>query len=108
MLKELAENPRYPVLRSDAPMTPAQLDDYADALDEDPIKGCRELVGTCRASGQRRHDLMQVIVQGNQQKDWQTEDGTLRELQLLRDCETRWSSTHNMGDRVLELYQASI
>ena len=36
--------------------------------------------------------------------DDQKVGGTLPEVQLLRDCETRWSSTFLMITRVLNLY----
>ncbi|KAJ7697181.1 hypothetical protein B0H17DRAFT_928548 [Mycena rosella] len=57
-------------------------------------------------SGQHRSDLKVVIVQGNEKKVWDAPNGTLPALQLLRDCETRWSSTYMMSGRVTELYPA--
>ncbi|KAJ7243484.1 hypothetical protein C8J57DRAFT_1040176, partial [Mycena rebaudengoi] len=83
----------------------AQLAAYADAVESDPISGGRQIVAACRASGQRCSDLRQVIIQGNEAKTW-SQNGTIRPVQLLRDCETRWSSTFMMNDRVVELYPA--
>jgi hypothetical protein len=71
---------------------------------KDPIKRCRDLVSTCRASGQRRADLRATIIDGNKRKDW-AED--VPDLQLLRDVDTRWSSVYLMVKRVLQLYPVS-
>jgi hypothetical protein len=76
---------------------------YDVALSLDPVQACRDLVGACRASGQRREDFRATIVQGNKEDAFSS--GPLPCLQLLRDVETRWSSTFFMIDRVLELYQ---
>ncbi|KAJ7696975.1 hypothetical protein B0H17DRAFT_1266691, partial [Mycena rosella] len=65
----------------------------------------RQAVAACRASGQRRDDVRQIIVDGNAKYLWQP-DGIMRVVQLLRDCETRWSSTYLMSDRLIELYPA--
>ena len=51
-----------------------------------------------------------MIKEGNTSNAWGKEDEEdirLREVQLLRDVDTRWSSTFLMIDRVLELYPAS-
>jgi len=92
---------------------------YGEALRGDPVGRVRKLVSDCRASGQRRSALRTVIRNGNKLKSWPqtTMDfdspmlpddlktgGTLPEVQLLRDCETRWSSTFLMITRVLTLY----
>ena len=92
---------------------------YRDALQGDPVGRVRKLVSECRASGQRRSKLRTVIRNGNEMKSWpQTmidfdsptlpdalkTGGKLPEVQLLRDCETRWSSTFLMITRVLTLY----
>ncbi|KAJ7633847.1 hypothetical protein DFH06DRAFT_1004046, partial [Mycena polygramma] len=77
------------------------LGNYADAVASDPVGRGRQIVAACRASGQRRAELKLVIKQGNEKKLW-----GLRVLQLLRDCETRWSSTYLMSDRLTELYPA--
>ena len=95
------------------------LDMYGDALRGDPIGRVRKLVSDCRVSGERRRALRDVIRDGNEMKSWpQTvmdfdslmlpddlkTGGELPEVQLLRDCETRWSSTFLMITRVLTLY----
>ncbi|KAF8999977.1 hypothetical protein BDQ17DRAFT_1176091, partial [Cyathus striatus] len=63
------------------------------------------LVSVCRASGQRRKQFEDIIIEGNKKGFW-NEKLSLPVLQLLRDCETRWSSTHQMIHRVLQLYPA--
>ncbi|KAI5984036.1 ribonuclease H-like domain-containing protein, partial [Pisolithus albus] len=74
--------------------------------------GCtvRSIVSVCRASGQRRQDLRKVIAEGNSSGRWagKLPDGgdKLPLYQLLRDCETRWSSTFLMIERLLLLYPA--
>ncbi|TBU21271.1 hypothetical protein BD311DRAFT_678802 [Dichomitus squalens] len=75
-----------------------------DALRKDPIKRARQLVSACRASSLRREMFSAAIKEVN-------ESGRLPETlppnaQLLRDVETRWSSTFLMIDRLLELYPA--
>lgn len=111
VVKELEENPETPVLETSTSITSSQeLCDYANALSTKPITKCRGLVGACRASGSRRRDLQEAIKSGNLKKDWMDSNGhaiILREVQLLRDCETRWSSTFFMLERVLELYPVS-
>lgn len=77
-----------------------ETDEYTAALEGDPVATCRRLVNACRASGQRRADFRSVIVDGNAEGEFHS---TLRAVQLLRDVETRWSSTYLMIDRVLEL-----
>lgn len=108
MLKELKENPYDPVLCSSQDASKrAALEAYADALATDPVGMARSLVGVCRKSGQRRNDLRAVIVEGNMKGQFSDDDGTVFALpvqELLRDCETRWSSTYNMGGRVITLY----
>jgi hypothetical protein len=84
---------------------------YLNALESDLVGKCRSIVSTCRASGQRRQALLKKIDEGNRSGYWKgkLDDGKdyIRLVQLLRDCETRWSSTFNMIDRVLELYVVS-
>ncbi|KAF8965562.1 hypothetical protein BDZ97DRAFT_1658870 [Flammula alnicola] len=85
-------------------------DKYLKALEGDLVGRCRNIVASCRSSGQRRHALLKKIDEGNKTGYWKgkLDDGKdqIRLVQLLRDCETRWSSTFNMIDRVLELYIA--
>lgn len=89
-------------------------DEYAEALESDQVGSTRKIVTACRKSGQRRADLQQVIKNGNEtcmwgkvEKNGAEEDLKLRCVQLLRDCETRWSSTHLMVDRLIQLYAVS-
>lgn len=106
ILKELKENPYQPVIASltDSTGGSEALRQYANALSSDPVASTREIVAICRKSGQRREELQKVIVAGNHSNSWGT---TIRSVQLLRDCETRWSSTFNMIDRLIELYPVS-
>lgn len=79
-------------------------DDYLGALKADVLGTARKLVAACRISGKRREEFETAVLEGNLNETWTDEDGhfVLRKaLQLLRDCETRWSSTHLMVDRVL-------
>ncbi|KAH9160556.1 hypothetical protein EDB89DRAFT_1862690, partial [Lactarius sanguifluus] len=77
------------------------LDSYAQALNSDPVGQTQGIVGVCRASGGRRKELKCAIEDGNKSNTW---GEIIRVVQLLRDCETRWSSTYNMIDRTMELY----
>ncbi|THH15387.1 hypothetical protein EUX98_g9474 [Antrodiella citrinella] len=86
---------------------------YVESLQKDPISLVRKVVATCRASGQRRRDLQETIKNGNKTGHWATsmidvgrEYTSMPEVQLLRDCETRWSSTFLMIDRFLVLFPA--
>lgn len=84
--------------------------DYRDALAADIIGTARKLVTACRASGQRREDFELTIRNGNKAGSWTDPEGNLLPipvLQLLRDCETRWSSTFLMLDRVVTLLPVS-
>jgi hypothetical protein len=76
---------------------------YAKALESDVVGKARSLVSTCRASGQRREDLQSTIMEGNSSESF-LNGKQLRNVQLLRDMDVRWSSTYLMIDRVLELY----
>ena len=82
------------------------IEEYRKALAADIIWIARKLVSACRASGQRREDFVLTIVEGNKVGSWTDSNGNplpLPTLQLLRDCETRWSSTFLMLDRVITL-----
>ena len=81
---------------------------YATAVESDPIGRSREIVATCRKSGQRRENLQKLIAAGNKTNAWGGSNTVIWLVQLLRDCETRWSSTFNMIDRLIELYPVSI
>lgn len=76
--------------------------EYREALEGDAVAACRKLVNSCRGSGQRQEGLMGVIKDGNATKKF-----TIRLVKLVRDMEVRWSSTHVMIDRALELYPVS-
>lgn len=79
---------------------------YRDALAADIIGTARKLVAACRASGQRRAEFELTIREGNEAGSWEDSKGNqlpLPVLQLLRDCEIRWSSTFFMLDRVMKL-----
>lgn len=92
------------------PVSQALKDDveYWTALKDDVVVSARSLVSACRASGQRREDLESTIEDGNERGGWGTPPSLLRVVGLLKDVETRWSSTFLMIDRVLELYLVSI
>lgn len=82
--------------------------EYLAALEADLVGKCRSIVAACRVSGQRRQALLKKIDEGNKSGYWQGKLDNGKDqiplVQLLRDCETRWSSTFNMIDRVLDLY----
>lgn len=88
-------------------ITDALLDnlEYLDVLKGDVISLARQLVTACRASGQRREDLSRIINDGYASGDWSKDE--LRDVTLLRDVVTRWSSIFLMIDRLLELYPVS-
>ena len=106
VIKESNENPYDPVIQSAPnPSAPSEdLKQYAVALQSKPIAKTREIVAVCRRSGQRRTELRAVIIKGNDTSSWPSAGGKVPVLQLLRDCETRWSSTFNMIDRLMEIY----
>ena len=113
ILAELKSNPRAPVIVASCNSSdhgdqlPLALQNYASALEHDPVGECRDIVSACRSSGQRRNRLRNVIEEGNKNNYWRGKlpDGkmVLPVVQLLRDCPTRWSSTFKMVDRVLLL-----
>ncbi|KAJ7604850.1 ribonuclease H-like domain-containing protein, partial [Roridomyces roridus] len=79
------------------------------ALGGDPVAQARTLVTACRSSGQRREALVRIIKAGNEAHDWgnvDDEEFELRVVGLLKDVDTRWSSTFLMIDRLLEQYPA--
>ena len=105
ILKELKENGYDPIIATSAdPLNPSsELMEYATAVQSDPVGRTRQIVATCRKSGQGREGLQKLIATSNDTNTWGP-DTNIRLVQLLRDCETRWSSTFNMIDRVIELY----
>lgn len=79
-------------------------DNYLHVLTADILGTARKLIAACRISGKRREEFLDTILEGNLNETWKDDDGNLiskEALQLLRDCETRWSSTYFMVDRVL-------
>jgi len=79
-------------------------DEYLQVLTSDVLGTARKLIAACRVSGRRREEFVNTILEGNLGKTWTDDDGNhipREALQLLRDCETRWSSTYLMVDRVL-------
>jgi hypothetical protein len=80
---------------------------YREALEKDIVATARKLVNACRASGQRREALENVIVEGNEKGWFQNEQGQVYSLEilvLLRDVDTRWSSILYMIDRLIVDY----
>ncbi|TFK58402.1 hypothetical protein BDN72DRAFT_873178 [Pluteus cervinus] len=75
--------------------------DYLEVLEDDIIAMIRKLVNSIRASDQRREALAEAIRSGNEANEY---DPPIREVSLLRDVDTRWSSIYLMIDRFLELY----
>ena len=79
-------------------------DDYLKALVADVLGTAQKLVAACRISGRRWEEFLDTILKGNLDETWTDDDGnpiSREALQLLRDCETWWSSTYTMVDRVL-------
>jgi len=108
ILKELKDNGYDPVIATSTDPTgpSAKLIEYATAVESNPVGRTRGIVAVCRKSGQRHEDLKNVIITGNSSNAWGP-DVIIRPVQLLRDCERRWSSTFNMIDRLIELYPVS-
>jgi len=79
---------------------------YKAALEADPVGKAHSLVTVCRSSGQRRSELSEIIIKGNEEEIWPKRK--MRVVQLLRDVETRWSSLYNIVGRVIELYPMRI
>lgn len=81
------------------------------AVSDDPVGKIRDLVAYCRQSDRRRVEFRATIEDGNKAQLWEDEHGNaiqLPLLQLLRDCETRWSSTFLMIKRAMHLYPVSL
>ena len=81
--------------------------EYWEALKDDVVASARRLVMACRASGQHREDFESTIEVRNENGGWGDPPLLLRIVGLLKDVDTRWSSTFLMIDRVLELYLVS-
>ncbi|KAF8152628.1 hypothetical protein B0H34DRAFT_784635 [Crassisporium funariophilum] len=83
--------------------------DYREALESDIVASAQKLVQVLQASGQRRKALRGAIHEGNEKGLLLDEEGActkLELLELLRDVNTRWSSTLTMIDRLLVDYPA--
>ncbi|TEB27308.1 hypothetical protein FA13DRAFT_1883877 [Coprinellus micaceus] len=80
---------------------------YASLLQGDHVKCGHQLAAFIRDSGLQREDFEAVIQKGNEEGSWGTDqDGNPIQLcvvGLLKDVDTRWSSTFLMIDRVIEL-----
>ncbi|KAL1691530.1 hypothetical protein GGG16DRAFT_53277 [Schizophyllum commune] len=79
---------------------------YQDALKADVVSKARKLINAIRSSGQRREAFEKSIKTQNDKGGWGDPPQLLRVVGLLRDVDTRWSSTLVMIDRLLELYMA--
>ena len=80
---------------------------YQAALKSDVVARVRRYVTACRASGQRREEFDTILVEGNRAEGWGESHERIREVGLLKDVDTRWSSTFRMIDRFLETYLVS-
>ncbi|KAL1741277.1 hypothetical protein HDZ31DRAFT_14088, partial [Schizophyllum fasciatum] len=79
---------------------------YQEALKADIVSKARKLINAIRASGQRREAFEKTIETQNSLGGWGEPRQLLRIVGLLKDVDTRWSSTLIMIDRLLELYLA--
>lgn len=98
--------PTEEALRAMALPDGVTLEGYRAALETDIVGMARKLVVACRSSGQRRQEFTLTIKEGNKAQTWTDSKGNplpLPVLELLRDCETRWSTTFLLLDRVLTL-----
>ncbi|KAJ3924315.1 MAG: hypothetical protein NXY57DRAFT_908147, partial [Lentinula lateritia] len=73
-------------------------------LQNDVIAAARSLVTAVRGSGQRREEFQQIIKDGNTAGGWGNAKELLRVVALLKDVDTRWSSTFLMIDQLIELW----
>lgn len=78
--------------------------DYAEALQNDVVGAARSLITAVRGSGQCCEEFKQIIKNGNISGGWGDFKQQLRVVELLKDVDTRWSSTFLMIDRLLELW----
>ncbi|KAJ3816953.1 hypothetical protein F5880DRAFT_1626432 [Lentinula raphanica] len=79
---------------------------YCESLSKDLIGHARKLVNASRSLGKRRDALRDAIITIQKSQSPHGGDVPMREVVLLRDVDTRWSSTFLMIDRLLELYPA--
>ena len=66
----ISEFKTHPFLPSTISIPQAAAQRYSEALKKDLIGGCRGVVSACRASGQRRQELQNVIKEGNEKGYW--------------------------------------
>ena len=81
-------------------------DTYYCALKADVVGIARKLISNCCVSGKCREEFVDTVLEGNKNEEWKDSEGnsfSRKTLQLLRDCEIRWSSTHLMVERTLEM-----
>ena len=98
-VKELKEHPEMVLFASGD--SPVDFFNYETVLRVDPIDKARKTVTALRISKQRREDLQMVITEGNSDHVFEQ---PIRNVQLLRDVDTRWSALRNMIARFIELY----
>ncbi|KAA1472419.1 hypothetical protein DENSPDRAFT_778084, partial [Dentipellis sp. KUC8613] len=79
---------------------------YRDAVAGDVLARSRRLVSAFRVSGGRRLGLHRTILEGNSTRSWPQTSLEVFDMQLLRDCDTRWSSVYMMITRILTLWPA--
>ncbi|KAJ3925110.1 MAG: hypothetical protein NXY57DRAFT_907468 [Lentinula lateritia] len=70
----------------------------------DNFLSARSLITAVRGSGQCCEEFKQIIKNGNISGGWGDFKQQLRVVELLKDVDTRWSSTFLMIDRLLELW----
>jgi hypothetical protein len=78
------------------------IDKVHAALGCDVVDKVRKLANAIRKSGLRRNNFQDVIVEGNMSGSFG--EAGLRQVNVLKDMDVRWSSTFLMIDRMLELY----
>jgi hypothetical protein len=86
---------------------------YLRALESEPHNRIRRTAVALRHT-QRRQGVRRTIREGNEERIWRApklidgvwklEEFSMRLLELILDCPTRWSSTRNMIERFLYLY----
>jgi hypothetical protein len=85
---------------------PSLLDDD-DTHPSNPIALARSVVGAIRASGNRRKEFSQAITDGNDRRYFMEGQPPkvvqVKQLQLLRDVQTRWDSVYLMLKRLREM-----
>jgi hypothetical protein len=80
---------------------------YQAALKSDVVAHVRRYVTACRASGWRREEFNTVFMEETRLKAEGSHE-PIGEVGLLKDIDTRWSSTFCMIDRLLETYLVSL